>query len=452
MSSASNGSASGQPPLAQSSSSPAQLNQSSTGQSSTGQSPTGQSPLGQSQTQSHLGQSPTGQSHLTQRYQHAVMNTFGPPKRVFVRGEGVHLWDADGNRYLDLLAGLAVNSLGHAHPQVIGAISAQLSTLGHVSNFFATPTQIALAERLCGFVTLNDPGREARVFFTNSGTEANEAGFKITRRTGRTRLIAMQGSFHGRSLGALALTSNPYYREPFEPLPGEVTFVPYGDADALAQALDDTVAAVILEPIQGENGVVEPPSDYLAAVRALTAKAGALLWIDEVQTGIGRCGEWLASAHCGVTGDIVTFAKGLGNGFPVGACVATGPAASLLGPGSHGTTFGGNPVAAAAGLAVLGIIERDGLLARVRTAGERLASGIEALEHARISHVRGRGLLRGVVLTEPVAPAVADAALTGGFVINAPRPNVLRLAPPLIIPDAELDRFVDALPGLLDSV
>lgn len=393
-----------------------------------------------------------GQAELTGRYTHALMNTFGAPKRVFVRGEGVQLWDADGNRYLDLLAGLAVNALGHAHPQVIGAISAQLSTLGHVSNFFATPTQIALAERLAGFTTANDPGLEARVFFTNSGTEANEAGFKITRRTGRTRLVAMQGSFHGRSLGALALTSNPAYREPFEPLPGEVTFVPYGDAEALAAVLDDSVAAVIVEPVQGENGVVEPPSDYLDRVRDLTAAVGALLWIDEVQTGIGRCGEWLASGPSGVTGDIVTFAKGLGNGFPVGACVATGPAAELLGPGSHGTTFGGNPVAAAAGLAVLGIIERDGLLARARTAGERLASGILGLGHPRVATVRGRGLLRGVVLTEPVAAAVADAALAAGFVINAPRPDVLRLAPPLIVADADLDAFVAALPALLDAV
>lgn len=392
------------------------------------------------------------QAELTTRYGHALMNTFGSPKRVFVRGEGVHLWDADGNRYLDLLAGLAVNALGHAHPQVIGAISAQLSTLGHVSNFFATPTQIALAERLAGFVTANRPESGARVFFTNSGTEANEAGFKITRRTGRTKLIAMEGAFHGRSLGALALTSNPAYREPFEPLPGEVEFVPYGDAEALAGALDDTVAAVIIEPIQGENGVVEPPSDFLVRARELTAAVGALLWIDEVQTGIGRCGAWLASGASGITADVVTFAKGLGNGFPIGACVATGTAASLLGPGSHGTTFGGNPVAAAAGLAVLSIIERDGLLERVSRAGERLASSILALGHPLVVTVRGRGLLRGIVLAEPIASAVAEAALDGGFVINAPRPNVLRLAPPLIISDADLDRFVAALPGLLDGV
>lgn len=394
---------------------------------------------------------PSGsQAGLTSRYGEALMNTFGTPARVFVRGEGVHLWDADGNRYLDLLAGLAVNALGHAHPQVLGAISAQLSTLGHVSNFFATPTQIALAEKLDAMVTANAPGTPARVFFANSGTEANEAGFKITRMTGRKRLIAMEGSFHGRSLGALALTSNPKYREPFEPLPGEVTFVPYGEADALADAVDESVAAVVVEPIQGENGVVEPPAGFLAEARRITSAVGALLWLDEVQTGIGRCGEWLASGPSGVTADIVTFAKGLGNGFPIGACVATGAAASLLGPGSHGSTFGGNPVGAAAGLAVLGIIERDGLLQRVREAGDHLASAVLALGHPAIVAVRGRGLLRGMVLATDSAPAVASAALEAGFVINAPRPNVLRLAPPLIVTDDQLDSFVAALPALLE--
>jgi len=392
-----------------------------------------------------------GNAAITGRYQAVMMNAFGAPKRVFVRGEGSYLWDADGRRYLDLLAGLAVNALGHAHPQVLGAVSSQLATLGHVSNFFATPTQVALAERLAGVVTANAPGTTARVFFTNSGTEANEAGFKITRLTGRHKLIAMSGSFHGRSLGALALTSNPKYREPFEPLPGEVVFVPYGDAAALAAELDETVAAVILEPIQGENGVVEPPSGFLAAARELTGSAGALLWIDEVQTGMGRCGHWLASSPSGVTADIVSFAKGLGNGFPIGACVATGPAADLLQPGSHGTTFGGNPVAAAAGLAVMGIIERDGLLHRATELGGQLARTILGLGHPDIVTVRGQGLLRGVVLSRPVAPAVADAALEAGFVINAPRPDVLRLAPPLVVPAEALDAFAAALPGLLDG-
>lgn len=391
------------------------------------------------------------QPELVARHTGSVMNTFGPPSRAFVRGEGAYLWDADGKRYLDLLAGIAVNALGHAHPQVIGAISAQLSTLGHVSNFFATPTQIALAEKLDALVTANAPGTPARVFFTNSGTEANEAGFKITRMTGRSKVIAMAGSFHGRSMGALALTSNPKYREPFEPLPGEVVFVPFGDVDALAAAVDQTTAAVLIEPIQGENGVVEPPDGFLAAARTITAGAGALLWFDEVQTGIGRCGDWLASSASGVCADIVTFAKGLGNGFPIGACVATGEAATLLGPGSHGTTFGGNPVAAAAGLAVLGIIERDNLLDHVRLTGDRLATTIMDLNHPGIDQVRGRGLLRGVVLTEPKAPAVAAAALDAGFVINAPRPNVIRLVPPLIITDAQLDEFVAVLPQLLEA-
>ncbi|MCA0253823.1 MAG: acetylornithine transaminase [Actinobacteria bacterium] len=392
-----------------------------------------------------------GNAAVTSRYTAVMMNAFGPPKRVFVRGEGSYLWDADGRRYLDLLAGLAVNALGHAHPQVLGAISSQLSTLGHVSNFFATPTQVALAERLAAVTVANDPATGARVFFTNSGTEANEAGFKITRLTGRRKLIAMEGSFHGRSLGALALTSNPKYREPFEPLPGEVVFIPYGDAEALAAELDESVAAVIVEPIQGENGVVEPPSGFLAQARELTRSAGALLWLDEVQTGMGRCGDWLASAASGVTADIVTFAKGLGNGFPIGACVATGRAADLLQPGSHGTTFGGNPVAAAAGLAVMGIIERDGLLQRAVEQGERLASGVAALGHPHIVAVRGRGLLRGIVLTRPIAAAVADVALNAGFVINAPRPDVLRIAPPLVVPAEGLDDFVAALPGLLEA-
>ncbi len=381
------------------------------------------------------------------QYQHAVMNTFGTPKRVFVRGEGCYLWDADGTRYLDLLSGLAVNALGHAHPAVLSAITAQLATLGHVSNFFATPAQVKLAERLTAMVGGEDP----RVFFTNSGTEANEAAFKITRMTGRTRIVACEGAFHGRSMGALAITHNPRYRLPFEPLPGEVTFVPYGDADALATAVDDSVAAVVLEPIQGENGVVVPPAGYLAQARRICDAAGALLWIDEVQTGMGRCGSWIVHVDEGVTADVVTLAKGLGNGFPVGACVAAGPAARLLGPGSHGSTFGGNPVAAIAGLAVIGVIERDGLLERARVLGERLADAITGSGHALVTGVRGRGLLRGVTLSAPLAPAVADLALGAGFIVNAPRPDVLRVAPPLVVTPAQLDTFVAALPGLLDQ-
>lgn len=386
------------------------------------------------------------QAELTQRHGAALMNAFGPPKRVLVRGEGCLVWDADGNRYLDLLAGIAVNSLGHAHPHVLAAVTSQLSTLGHVSNFFATPAQVALAERLGELA-----GGDAKVFFTNSGTEANEAAFKLTRLTGRTKVVAMTGAFHGRSMGALALTANPRYREPFEPLPGGVVFVPFGDERALADAVDDRTAAVVLEPVQGENGVIEPPDGHLAAARRIADEHGALLWFDEVQTGIGRCGDWLASSASGVRADVVTLAKGLGNGFPVGACVARGRAKDLMQPGSHGSTFGGNPVAAIAGLAVLQVIERDGLLEHARAMGERLAAGVEALGHPLVDHVRGRGLLRGIVLTREAGPAAVDAAMDAGFIINAARPDVLRIVPPLIITAEQVDAFVSALPGILDA-
>jgi acetylornithine/N-succinyldiaminopimelate aminotransferase len=385
---------------------------------------------------------------VLEAYAHSVMNTFGLPKRVFVRGEGCSLWDSDGRRYLDLLSGLAVNALGHAHPTVLSAVTGQIATLGHVSNFFATPPQVALAGRLAAMAG----AAEARVFFTNSGTEANEAGFKITRMTGRSRIISTEGAFHGRSLGALALTHNPKYRLPFEPLPGEVIFVPYGDAEALASVVDETVAAVVLEPIQGENGVVVPPAGYLAQAREICDRSGALLWMDEVQTGIGRCGSWLVHVDEGVTADIITVAKGLGNGFPIGACIATETASALLGPGSHGSTFGGNPVAAIAGLAVIAVIERDGLLAHAKTLGDHFSTAIMGLDHGLITGVRGRGLLQAVTLAAPIAAAVVDAALAAGFVINAPRPDVLRVAPPLIISSAELDHFVRALPSLLDQV
>jgi acetylornithine/N-succinyldiaminopimelate aminotransferase len=391
---------------------------------------------------------PTSSAAVLDAYAESVMNTFGTPKRVFVRGEGCYLWDAEGRRYLDLLSGLAVNALGHAHPTVLSAVTGQIATLGHVSNFFATPPQVALAERLSRMTGAD----EARVFFTNSGTEANEAAFKITRMTRRSKIISTEGAFHGRSMGALALTHNPKYRTPFEPLPSEVIFVPYGDSEALASVVDETVAAVVLEPIQGENGVVVPPAGYLSKARQICDQHGALLWMDEVQTGLGRCGSWLVHVDEGVTADIITVAKGLGNGFPVGACIASGQSSRLLGPGSHGSTFGGNPVAAIAGLAVIAVIERDGLLEHAKALGDHVSSAITKLRHRLITGVRGRGLLQAVILDKPVAPAVVDAALAAGFVINAPRPDVLRLAPALIISAAELDRFINVLPSLLDQV
>ncbi len=395
---------------------------------------------------------PTGSSAaVLDRYGQVMMNTFGVPKRVFVRGEGCTIFDADGRQYLDLLAGLAVNSLGHAHPLVVSAVTSQLSTLGHVSNFFSTPSQVALGERLAGFAVANAPQTQARVFFTNSGTEANEAAFKIARRTGRTKIISTEGAFHGRTMGALALTHNPAYREPFEPLPGDVQFVPYDDVAALDEAVDESVAAVVLEPIQGENGIIVPQPGYLRAAREITERQNALLWIDEVQTGIGRTGAWLAHIAEGITADVVTVAKGLGNGFPIGACIATGTAARLLGPGSHGTTFGGNPVAAMAGLAVLSVIERDDLLSQVIRLGRHLVTAVRALNDPRIVEVRGRGLLCGIVLADAIAATVADFALDQGFIINAPRPNVLRIAPPLIVTAAQLDQFVSVLPRLLNG-
>jgi acetylornithine/N-succinyldiaminopimelate aminotransferase len=287
-----------------------------------------------------------------ERYAASLMNTFGAPKLVLTRGEGAHVWDENGKEYVDLLAGIAVNALGHAHPALVSAVTSQMEALGHVSNFFTSHPQVELAEALLARV----PGGESgRVFFTNSGTEANEAGFKLTRRTGRTHIVAAQGAFHGRSMGALALTAKEAYRAPFEPLPGEVTFVPYGDASALAAAVTDETAAIILEPIQGEAGVVVPPADYLVAARAVADEHGALLWLDEVQSGVGRTGRWFAHETAGVSADIVTLAKGLGGGFPIGACIGLGRAATLFEPGNHGTTFGGNPVACAAGLAVIAV-------------------------------------------------------------------------------------------------
>ncbi|MEV8375913.1 acetylornithine transaminase [Kribbella sp. NPDC056861] len=387
------------------------------------------------------------QSALAERYSQSLMNTFGAPKRVLARGEGAYVWDADGKKYLDLLGGLAVNCLGHAHPFIVSAVTSQLATLGHVSNFFASAPQIALAEKL---LSLFDA--EGKVFFTNSGTEANEAAFKITRKTGRKKIVSTVGAFHGRSMGALAITWKPAYREEFAPLPGDVTFVPYGDVAALAAAVDDETAAVVLEPIQGENGVVVPPDGYLQAARQITSEHGALLWIDEIQTGVGRTGDWFAFQASGITPDIVTLAKGLGAGIPIGACLGFGPAADLLQPGNHGTTFGGNPVASIAGLAVLTVIERDGLLANVSAVSNHLVSAIEALDHPLIAGVRGRGLLLAIQLTQPVSDQVAALALEAGFIVNNPIPDALRLAPPYILSKADADSFVAALPALLDQV
>lgn len=380
---------------------------------------------------------------MQDRYAGALMNTFGPPKLVLTRGEGAYVWDSDGNRYLDLLGGIAVNALGHAHPALVAAVTDQLSTLGHVSNFFATEPQIALAEKLLALL-----GQDGRVFFANSGTEANEAAFKLTRRTGRTHIVATEGSFHGRTMGALAITSKAAYREPFEPLPGNVTFVPYGDADALADAVTDETAAFVVEPIQGEAGVLFPPEDYLRRAREITKAHGALLWIDEVQTGMGRTGAWFAHAASGAVPDLVTVAKGLAGGIPIGACVAVGKYGSLLQPGNHGTTFGGNPVSAAAALAVIDTIERDGLLERARKLSGALREG---LVHERVGEIRGEGLLIGLDLLDATAAKVSAAALELGFIINDPAADRIRLAPPLVLTDEQVADFLAAWPRILEQ-
>jgi acetylornithine/N-succinyldiaminopimelate aminotransferase len=383
---------------------------------------------------------------LQQRYAAALMNTFGPPKLVLARGEGPYVWDADGNRYLDLLGGIAVNALGHNHPALVSAVTAQLQTLGHVSNFFATEPQIALAEKLLALVGAGPGG--GKVFFANSGTEANEAALKLTRRTGRTHLVAMQGSFHGRTMGALALTAKAAYREPFEPLPGEVDFVPYGDTEALAGVVTDRTAAVVVEPVQGEAGVVFPPEDYLRRAREITRAHGALLWLDEVQSGMGRTGSWLAHDTSGVSPDLVTLAKGLAGGIPIGATVALGECSTLLGPGNHGTTFGGNPVASAAALAVIDTIEREGLLDNATKVGELLRDG---LADRRVTEVRGRGLLIGLDLDAAVASQVAAAARRHGAILNDCTPERIRLAPPLVLTAEQAEGFLAAWPTILDE-
>ncbi|MEU6487120.1 acetylornithine transaminase [Streptomyces sp. NPDC046887] len=384
---------------------------------------------------------------LQQRWDASLMNNYGTPRLPLVRGEGATVWDADGTAYLDFVGGIAVNALGHAHPAVVQAVTAQIGALGHVSNLFTAEPTVALAEKL-----LQLAGRPGRVYFCNSGAEANEAALKIGRLTGRTHMVATEGGFHGRTMGALALTGQPAKQGPFLPLPGDVTHVPFGDTEALAAAVTEDTAMVIIEPIQGENGVVVPPAGYLKAAREITRATGTLLVLDEVQTGIGRCGHWFEHQAHGVDPDLVTLAKGLGGGLPIGATLAFGPAADLLAPGQHGSTFGGNPVACAAGLAVIDVLATDGTLDQVKRIGERLRDGIEALGHPLVSHVRGAGLLLGIVLTEPLAPQVQQAAQDAGLLVNAPAPDVVRLMPPLTIGDEVVDAFLSSLPGVLDSV
>ncbi|MFK0224686.1 acetylornithine transaminase [Streptomyces sp. NPDC090303] len=389
----------------------------------------------------------TATTPLRDRWRAVMMDNYGTPPLALVRGEGSTVWDEEGRAYTDFTGGIAVNALGHAHPALVSAVQEQAARLGHVSNLFVSEPGVALAERLIELL-----GRPGRVFFANSGAEAAEAAFKIARRTGRPQIVAAQGGFHGRTMGALALTGQPAKQAPFAPLPAEVTHVPYGDTEALRAAVTERTAAVVLEPVQGEAGVVPAPEGYLRAAREITRDAGSLLVLDEVQTGIGRTGHWFAhQADRGVEPDVITLAKGLGGGLPIGATIAFGPAASLLTPGQHGSTFGGNPVACAAGLAVLETIEKEELLAHVTRVGERLRDGVTALRHPLVREVRGAGLLLGVVLAEPVAARVQRAAQDAGFLVNAAGPDVVRLAPALTVPEERAEALTRALPALLDA-
>lgn len=381
------------------------------------------------------------------RWEAVMMDNYGTPKLALEKGEGAYVWDSDGNRYLDLVAGIAVNALGHAHPAVVAAVSEQVRTLGHTSNLYLNGPALAVAERLLELAGLDN----GRVFFCNSGAEAIEAAVKLTRLTGRTKLVAANGGFHGRTMGALTLTGQPPKRVPFEPLLPGVVHVPYDDVEALTAVVDDDTAAVVLEPVQGEAGVVVPADDYLRAAREITSRHGALLILDEIQTGVGRIGTWFAFQRAGVTPDVFTLAKGLGGGLPLGACVATGAAAELFKPGQHGTTFGGNPVSCAAALAVLDTIATDGLLKHASMVGEELLLGTRALGHPLVAEVRGVGLLIGIRLQEKTAVAVALAAQRAGYLINPVQPDVIRLAPPLILDRADALRFVADLPTILEE-
>jgi acetylornithine/N-succinyldiaminopimelate aminotransferase len=373
---------------------------------------------------------------LVERWQQSMMNNYGTPAIGLVKGEGAVLTAEDGREYVDFLGGIAVNALGHAHPAVVAAVTQQIQQLGHVSNLYISEPPVALADLLLALA-----GRAGRVLFTNSGAEANEAAFKLSRLTGRTHIVATDGAFHGRTMGALALTGQPAKADPFRPLPPEVTHIPFGDVAALEAAIDDDTAAFIVEPIQGEQGVVMPPEGYLQEARRITSEHGALFVLDEVQTGIGRLGTWFAFQQAGIVPDVMTL----------GATIGFGAAADLFQPGHHGTTFGGNPVCCAAALAVLDTIAAEGLLEHASSVGKEIAAGVEALHHPAISGVRGAGLLLGITLREAVSAKAAAAAQKAGYLINPIQPDVIRLAPPLVLDESDAQSFVAALPTFFEE-
>jgi acetylornithine/N-succinyldiaminopimelate aminotransferase len=392
---------------------------------------------------------------LQKRWAAALMPNYGTPPLALRRGAGCRVWDADGREYLDLIAGIAVSALGHGHPALVEAVTRQVSRLAHTSNLFLHEPGIELAERLLALLSADGTGTDGRVFFSNSGAEANEAAIKLVRRVqgpGRPLIVAAEGSFHGRTMGSLAITGKASIREPFGPFGLDVRFVPFGDVAALRSAAGDDCAAVFVEPCLGEGGVVPAPEGYLRAARDVCDQAGALLVVDEIQSGIGRTGRWFMSQSQGVLPDVLTLAKGLGGGLPIGACIGLGRCGAGFAKGDHGSTFGGNPVACAAALAVLDVIERDGLLANAAAVGERLAQGIAAVRSPLLAGVRGCGLWLAAALTSDLAPQVEASARRAGFLVNAVQPDAIRIAPPLILTLAQADEFVSALPAILDGV
>jgi acetylornithine aminotransferase len=370
------------------------------------------------------------------RWDSSLQNNYGKPAITLVKGKGIIVTDADGKSYLDFLGGIATSVLGHAHPVIVKAVTKQVSTLSHISNFYAHPNAIELAEKLVGMTG----DKSAKVFFCQSGAEANEAALKLSRRTGKVRVVAAQGAFHGRTMGALSLTGQPSKREPFLPLIKGVKHVPYGDIDAMRKAVSRKTAMVIIEPIMGEAGVIVPPADYLQELRLLCDKNGALLVIDAVQTGMGRTGDWFGYEYSGITPDVITLAKGLGGGLPLGAMIALGKAADLFQPGDHGSTFGGNPVTTAAGLAAIKFIESQKILSKVEKQGAHLMQELALIPG--VKEVRGAGLLLGIELESLKASDVSDAMRAAGVLVNAANATTIRIAPALIVSDAQINKFI----------